>query len=388
MKERCLVAFSGFDLPLATSLGALFVLVLLIHASFCMAMTSAQASTKGTHLVVFVHGWMGNDRELGYLEETMKSQVGESHSIVFHSAKCNLGRTSDGVENGGRRLAAEVEEQIIQMEGSVLLSFVGNSLGGLYARHAIAHMDLDKVTPLVFCTTFTPHLGVSRNTYFPLPRWVEVIIGTMLHRTGQDLFNISPTVHEMGTHKHYLAPLRRFRKRLAIANAYGTDFQVPTATAAFLSWSSRYLHKQLPHKNPYLLTVETEPVEHEHDEQTDISQHLDSLGWTKIFLDVRDRIPLPFIPLPFGMSTALPARHVWESWELASFLTRLGRAWRPPFGHTVAVANSRDSFNRWFNAYGRPIMDQLAADLLSHMLHYDDIAKMCPRNETTTCTAA
>ena len=35
-------------------------------------------------------------------------------------------------------------------------------------------------------------------------------------------------IHNMCTSEKYLTPLRNFRQRIAYANVYGTDFQVPT----------------------------------------------------------------------------------------------------------------------------------------------------------------
>lgn len=46
----------------------------------------------------------------------------------------------------------------------------------------------------------------------------------------------------MATSPKFLEPLGKFRKRIAYANAYGTDFPVPTQTAAFLSKKSSYPH--------------------------------------------------------------------------------------------------------------------------------------------------
>ena len=40
----------------------------------------------------------------------------------------------------------------------------------------------------------------------------------------------------------YLEPLALFKKRIAYANAYHTDFVVPTQTAAFLNVDSTYPH--------------------------------------------------------------------------------------------------------------------------------------------------
>lgn len=341
----------------------------------------------GTHLVILVHGWLGNDRELAYLQESMERQsttAASQQRLVFHSAKCNLKRTGDGVIPGGQRLVEEVKDQIEKIDGDVLLSFVGNSLGGLYARYAIAHMDTSimssKVTPFIFCTTATPHLGIGNHTYIPLPRSLEKLAGTVMQTTGRDMFGMTTIIFEMGTRELYLEPLRKFKSRIAMANAFGTDFQVPTATAAFLSGNSDYPHKTLPPKKDYVLSVET-ASDTERCKENDMSQCLDSLGWTKIFVDVRDDIPLPGLTLFFGKEeTSLGDRLEWASKDLVQPLSRFGRKWKLPLGHMVSCANSRDGFNSWFNANGRPKVDQLAQDMLQLM---EGLPQQCKSSSTS-----
>jgi hypothetical protein len=75
---------------------------------------SYELSSKGVvHLVILIHGLQGNDMELAYFQESLERQAlqqQKSHKqpqqIVVHSAKCNLGRTSDGITKGGGPLGA------------------------------------------------------------------------------------------------------------------------------------------------------------------------------------------------------------------------------------------------------------------------------------------
>jgi len=325
----------------------------------------SRSRVEGTHLVILVHGWLGNDKELDYLKETMEKQSSADRNLIVHSAKCNVGKTSDGIAKGSERLAIEVKDQIQQIDGEVMISFVGNSLGGLYARHVISELDFSKVIPFIFCTIATPHLGVMNNTYIPIPRWFESLIGNTMQKTGQDLFGMNSIIQEMATTEHYLIPLRTFRKRVALANCFGTDFQVPTTTAAFLSHDSKYIHRRLPDKKKYFMSLETDP-DQEHD-KNDISQSLDSLGWTKILLDVRQEIPLLALPTPFFESTVKPDKEMWTSGDLIPILTNTGKNWKVPLGHTVSCANAKSPLYRKINASGQHIMDQLATDLLSWM---------------------
>ena len=324
--------------------------------------------------MILVHGLQGNEKELGYLEESITRQASKDHGmhIVLHSATCNLGLTLDGVIKGGDRLVQEVETQIranVDGDSQLYLSFIGNSLGAIYARYAIAHLNMTtgNIVPFIFCTTMAPHLGVANQTYVPLFRWTESLVAGVFGETGRDLFLRTPLLHEMGTSTEFLAPLRQFRKRIAVANAFGTDFQVPTTTAAFLSQSSNFVHHRLPDKAAYVLSVETEQTDDYN--QEDISQCLDALGWTKIFLDVRQEIPLPSIPLPFAKDTTVPSdKTLWASHELQKVMSHTGKTWKLPVGHMVSCANSRNGFNRWFNSNGQPFMDQLASDILADMI--------------------
>jgi hypothetical protein len=77
----------------------------------------------------------------------------------------------------------------------VTVSVVGNSLGGIYSRYAVAKLasqdELDYELHFnIFCTTATPHLGISRHTYFPLPRSAENMVANAMGNTGKDLYVI------------------------------------------------------------------------------------------------------------------------------------------------------------------------------------------------------
>jgi len=322
--------------------------------------------TPSVHYVFLVHGWLGNDLEMSYLAEAFNKNIfgeeedieneqnGEPPStkrvkrsssrlstalqkesndsgeevanhpeIIVHSVKCNVGKTHDGIRNGGTRLANEIINFIQSdtvkrwKEGdnnndddvcNVTFSLVGNSLGGLYSRYALSKIPYEiplsnndngddednsskkkiRLFPNIFCTTATPHLGVSQHTYLPIPRLAETIIGTGMGATGRDLFRLNSDVMNNGAaakvnaaaaktvkrlssfrmwqgidsdadeeatedesecvirnmclRDEFLVPLRNFRQRIAYANAYGTDFQVPCQTAAFLNDNSGVGH--------------------------------------------------------------------------------------------------------------------------------------------------
>lgn len=371
-----------------------------------------------THLVVLVHGYMGNSLEMKYLQEALLNEWQRDPSdsqLVVHSAKCNEGRTSDGIEAGGSRLAAEVNQLLQRFrqqnrsnnaDSKLYLSLVGNSLGGLYARHAVSLLDWHLVDqPLDFVTTATPHLGVSYpHTYIPLNRGLEWVVANTLQQTGRDLFLQSPVMERLATDPKYLKPLQRFKRRVAYANSFGTDFQVPTATAGFLSPTSSSSHTiiQPPSSDAttaastesfIVLTAQTPAVERpallststgrsEQEKMQTMVENLDALGWTKVFCDVRES--LPAIPLPLFQNpkpenllvsfrdVAASAERVATSKELHDLLTKPSRdKWHFPAGHSVLVANSRNDLYSTINKWGRPVMDRLARDILNDLVFND-----------------
>lgn len=342
--------------------------------------SSENASVEATHIIVLIHGWMGNPAEMGYIRESIQNAaVGANvegasvkHRFVIHSAACNCDKTDDGIAVGGGRLAHEINDLVrhvvkAKFEGENIsdvscaqkftLSIVGNSLGGLYARHALAGIQWDiggseeapplMLIPMVFVTTATPHLGISQHTYVPLPRAAEFVVAQGMKETGRDFFRFTQVLDDLFCKDYFLNPLSSFQQRIAYINVYGTDFQVPTATAAFWAADSDSPHHRIRHpieetigdtvsssaaKNAadasstpksivMMLTTprcpeQTTQIEdtigeekkgEEGDERveeteknnkpdsenvfTSWSKRLDRLGWTKVLVDVREDVP-------------------------------------------------------------------------------------------------
>jgi len=403
-----------------------------------------------THYVFLIHGILGNDLEMKYIETAIEKSlakddiqslnVNQSRLVVYRPNE-NNGMTKDGIAKGGARLTKEIEDFIRrdtaeQLKGDELssiserhvsVSFVGNSLGGLYARYAASILpvvlDEDKTLPdtrvvihrHVFCTTATPHLGVASHTFIPVPRFVEKFIGRLLSKTGKDLFRsdgISDNedlIYDMSTnYEQFLLPLSKFQKRIAYANAFRTDFQVPTNTAAFLSEKSTYPHHPIDpslfgkddgemkngeensfivamlttEKNDDILKVKDdlkEKVKRSNSIRT-MSNKIDALGWTKVFIDVRDKIPARGLSLPSKYVSN--TRQRWrnflqdkrstsESYDdilvTSQDLARLmngSETVNIPIGHQVMVANSKSETYSKMTANGKPVMDKLANDLV------------------------
>lgn len=355
----------------------------------------------------------------------------QSSSFIVHNAACNEGTTHDGVVKGGERLGNEIIDVIrSELEGrrhnnkeysDVTISIIGNSLGGLYGRYAV--MQLDELLPSsaedgddlqqhyildntirihfnVFCSTASPHLGCADRTYFPIPRFAEIGIAKRLGETGRDLFRVNDLMRTMATYPRFTRPLALFRKRIAYANAYGTDFVVPGSTAGFLDANSDSIHYfdadfrddkagdgvcPASEKGLFAATCYTprrslsSPIEESTNSTSEMevmSRSLDALGWTKVFVDMRREIPIS-VKLP-SLSASETSNNIdcpvkrlsidrksVASKELSRAVSSLGgNHISLPFGHNSICAFERGSFATEFNKGGRPVMDSLALSLV------------------------
>jgi Putative serine esterase (DUF676) len=374
--------------------------------------------------------------------------------LVVHSPSCNEKKTDDGVIPGGDRLVEDIlafireymlsstklsENSNIGKLVDITISLVGNSFGGLYSRYAVAkisemlqskndteiNMVLDsryRVHFNVFCTTATPHLGLAGHTYVPLPRSAEFGVAAALGESGRDLFRLNPLLLEMATEPYYLHPLGHFRKRIAYANAYGTDFPVPVRTAAFLSEDSTYPHhfesrKTIDSRNELLARdgdsnqeSSTSPVttnefvvatlhtmkesstvvsninRESNDDQESLNQvnmstvsntenigeserelakmsaSLDSLGWTKVFVDVRKQIPRIAISkslLP-SLTSSLPSTETDGLTTKTSAVDASSYSLSPFTSYkTSSIIGTQDSNPSSTNPTGKTCIDQL-----------------------------
>jgi len=542
------------------------------NTSISHSETPSSSNGKGmTHFCFLVHGYNGKPADLLYLRSVMvqlaqekllsgkiSGQSGDNenrhqhistsnqevaHRIVMHTCHSNWKRTHDGVEKGGERIVEEilsvirnnvpVREDIDNDIGiddghdritnasrieirqkevvDITVSLVGNSLGGLYSRYAIARLaamseveiEIEQESPNqsqngdststkneqrvlslmggklrvhfnVFCTTATPHLGVSGHTWIPIPRNAEIRIGKIMGQTGKDIFRISELIKTMCTSPAYLIPLGCFRKRIAYANAYQTDFVVPMQTAAFLNADSTYPHHLTPacegaeeeaqrdemdtetnrrnskgnsncrkerrneyqstsnsHGNKMVVATLHTPqggglldVAKDEDAKTtkrsflrgrsqasdhrkemlEMSNSMDRLGWKKVIVDLREQMPvsfrLPRIPSLMKRSTGNDSsiaqessmnsdssysgeesastsiyssihsadNNVVESRDVASAYSTPEDVIAFPLGHNTMVAVEKSIYTSRVFKGGRPLMDNLAKELLEEIL--------------------
>lgn len=447
-----------------------------------------------THFCFLVHGLNGNPDDLSYLQSVMiksarnalhenpnkeitddqlstrddddrKKQGDEQKSwnrIIIHNCNCNARNTGDGIETGGQRLLEEmlhiVRSNVKDHYGSekhenidaiidITISMIGNSLGGIYSRYAIAKLaqmsteegyilidNRIRVAFNIFCTTATPHLGIASHTYFPLPRTAEIGIGKVVGQTLQDLLRTTPIIKQMCICPTFLQPLSSFRKRILYANSHG-DFPVPTQTAAFLNAASTYPHHISPRstsmkndetdsKNDFVVatlhtpcaadkTPQTSPdkipkesspaISNDKDELLEMSNSLDQLGWKKVFVKMPISVDIPrlrkkkenmlsslssshgdsshssdsgdMIELPLASSDYGGAEEekdlvgVLESKDV-KFAVSSPHSMHFPFAHNMMVAFARGRVSRAAFKAGRPLMNDLAKEIVNEIIQH------------------
>mmetsp|Transcript_1565 Transcript_1565/g.4659 ORF Transcript_1565/g.4659 Transcript_1565/m.4659 type:complete len:341 (-) Transcript_1565:1530-2552(-) len=307
------------------------------------------------HLIVLVHGFSGHATDLGYLRRRL--EAAEAVEVLCSSS--NEGRTLDGVAAGGRRVAREVERFVAARRRESTyetISFVGNSLGGLYARYALAELFDDDglvagLLPGAFATTAAPHLGVADAAYGfalqPVAALGGLLVSQDLVRTANDLCGRSDVLRDLALEPRFLEPLRRFKARKALA-ALRSDFMVPFSSALFTALSPEAfvrdaaLQERRRRDDIYCLTTDDAVA------GTDVlARSLASLGWSKCAA----ALDVGVLPLAHNKLVALERAGI--------------KAIASPFERT---------------AVGQPVMDFLAAWLLSVLREGQD--------ERVSCAAA
>ena len=409
-----------------------------------------------SHFIFLVHGFMGNHEELSFLEEALNEAAaaeqakGEGSEAIVHRVKCNNTSTFDGIAAGGSRLAREVQDfvaayvkerrkgvQQSHTEYHASVSFFGYSLGGMYARFALSvlqfEFDATSTTrvvlhPMDFCTAATPHLGIAAHTYFILPRCMEYMFAYLFGKTGRDLFRVdrrkgrkwsclgiqkrkskgeaNDLIYAMATKEDYLFPLAKFRRRISFVNAFGTDAQVPTATAGMISPFSDSPHCLIEDDmsdrwqigDIEALVFQTKSREGprnlqssgtrsgKNDETLTMCESLDALGWTKVFVDCRKGMKGCSVrcicrrPRREMVSSYISKSRrnvlqdsegesssdiIFSSSDLCNLMESSEHLHCLPTGHFVLVAWSKTNAGKKMSEKGRPFVQEAARMLIS-----------------------
>ncbi|CVL09362.1 related to lipase/serine esterase [Fusarium mangiferae] len=125
-------------------------------------------SAKATHLCVLVHGLWGNPSHVRNVAKVLRDEYSEDELYIQPAEKNRGTFTYDGIELGGERVCAEIEDKLHDIE----------SQGGKMAKFKN------------FVTFASPHLGVRT----PLIGWLNNIWNVLGARTlsvsGHQLFTI------------------------------------------------------------------------------------------------------------------------------------------------------------------------------------------------------
>lgn len=113
------------------------------------------------HLIVVSHGIFGTEHDLYHLTELLKQN---KNNYILISKKNQFLKTLNGIETGSQNLKEEIESVVENNPSLKKISFIGNSLGGLYVRLA-AHYCHDKSTNTI-CGLEPHNFMVSLVVYF------------------------------------------------------------------------------------------------------------------------------------------------------------------------------------------------------------------------------
>ena len=346
------------------------LLSLLYYLVECTPTKFVPKMTTGDHLIVLCHGLNGDHRELLYLERTIneisdckvlnsKKNDGGAYIVcflvpfhipsflthfltafpfLFASVKFGINQIEElskkGIKTCAEELAAEIREEVSSNPNLKKISMVGMSLGGLISRYAAKLLyDADRSTvaglePETFMCIASPFLGVKSNTFLPLPRFMERMVGYIIGDTGLDLFLMDSRkelIYDMNTAEEYLQPLRAFKYRRLYA-AIVNDFMVPLRTAAFVGDEEAEdiraafsdlrgivgvidgVFSQSEEKDAVSISTDCS-MSIPHDSKSKMVQmreSLNSLGWSKVFVNFGGFLPLAHLQIC--------ANERWPSW--------------------------------------------------------------------------
>ena len=400
------------------------------------------------HVVILVHGFIGCPQDLAYIHHSCEEQASklqkelhrESEPFYVYTCVSNHGKTNDGIEAGADRVATEVRQFLHNVQQKhrrhaaddddgcsslkeMTISMIGYSLGGLYSRYALPKIiqpldghDQDEdppilLTPKVFCTIATPHLGSKGHTFVPIPKMFQHIFGSF-SRTGKDLFLQTNVINRTVTDPTWVEPLLSFERRITYANTHNSDMMVPTSTAAFVTPNSPLEHLVVEGEwnNPFVALVVETPAEHhilreqlrrDHESNWsplsrswDHTRRLDAMGWTKIFVDFttnqsndepedeesstteeqKDEQGEELLGRSFSKTTLhrrrsyRARRRSFQSSELHAEFQAKSKPKFFPNGHDQIAVNSKNALLSYTLRRGRPLIDQLTNDFIRDIL--------------------
>ncbi|XBW36671.1 hypothetical protein QEN19_002245 [Hanseniaspora menglaensis] len=188
-------------------------------------------------LFILIHGLLGSHKHMHSVRDLIL-QNNKENSLVLIPCKNSFFKTFDGIEIVGDRVIKEIkiflktrsEKEIKSLRW---INFVSYSMGGLISRYVIGEMALylEKRYPMMKFNTFmtfaSPHLGVNFFKDGKFPYNVLTTLGSnILGRSGKQIFvkdkdgpDSEKLLVKISKGK-YLAALKQFKFRIAIANGH------------------------------------------------------------------------------------------------------------------------------------------------------------------------
>ncbi|GAY34721.1 hypothetical protein CUMW_012950 [Citrus unshiu] len=242
--------------------------------SFASSRGTLNGKNKPDHLLVLVHGILASPSDWTYAEAELKRRLG-SNFLIYASSSNTYTRTFSGIDGAGKRLANEVMEVVKKTDSLKRISFLAHSLGGLFARYAVAVLysstaeesgepvdladsmrensltmcssrrgTIAGLEPVNFITLATPHLGVRGKKQLPflfgvsfLEKLALPLAPILVGQTGSQLFLMDgrpdkpPLLLRMASDCEdgkFLSALGAFRCRIVYANvSYDLNGQPP-----------------------------------------------------------------------------------------------------------------------------------------------------------------
>eukprot|EP00850_Spirogloea_muscicola_P010344 SM000060S19676 [mRNA] locus=s60:534043:537202:+ [translate_table: standard] len=247
------------------------------------------------HLLVLVHGILASSADFAFMQRKLARHLGPRFLLHGKQPPSSSSNAADpasstnsylstlrGIDIAGARLAAEVVGIVKRNPQLERISFVAHSLGGLFARYAIAklyqpsdpaqaparqgaaasHSDgaatLCGLQPVSFVTLATPHLGVSGHKQLPfllglsfLERVAMPIAPLVAGQTGRQLFlsdkhmSGQPLLLDMASDCEegpFISALGLFQLRAAYANV-GYD-RIPKTCYYLVGWRTSSIRRE------------------------------------------------------------------------------------------------------------------------------------------------
>ncbi|XP_025621871.1 uncharacterized protein [Arachis hypogaea] len=229
-----------------------------------IAITASNINNGPEHLLVLVHGIMSSSSDWTYTEAELTKHLGKNF-LIYASSSNTYTKTFSGIDEAGKRLADEVMQVVKKTKSLKRISFLAHSLGGLFARYAVAVLyspdtstsgqlgDPQNCTmensertnfskggliaglePINFITLATPHLGVRGKNQLPflfgvtiLEKIAAPVASLFVGQTGTQLFltdgnpNKPPLLLRMASDCEdgkFISALGTFRFRTVYAN--------------------------------------------------------------------------------------------------------------------------------------------------------------------------